>query len=96
MKYRIVKHQSKTISNQYDSKLEKQVTKVNTNIWYIASRKGRIFGFWHAIGHEYDFTGDLIRHSTKTIEEMEEYIKAYHEVNYGDGYKYEIIKEIDL
>ena len=48
MKYRIVKHQSKTISNKYDDKLEKQVTKVNTNTWYIASRKGRIFGFWHA------------------------------------------------
>ena len=92
MKYRIRKHTHsylKTIHNNGKSYVEKI-----TDIWYQALRKGKIFGFWHAIGHEW-FLDDLEPYKAKTIEDMENYIRMYHEVKYKDD-KIEIIKDIDL
>ena len=63
--------------------------------WYETRRKGRIFGFWHKVGHEAYFDGDIIPHTTKTVEEMEEYVRKWHEVNYSNS-KIEIVKKFKL
>lgn len=97
MKYKIVKKESKTLhhDNVLIDGVHKDVITVNHSIWYIAKRKGRIFGFWHKIGHECDYEGDLIAYSTKTVEDMEDYIRKWHEVKYFNK-PIEIIKEISI
>ena len=94
MKYRIRKFTHSYLCNDND-KSNKLGVKKHTDIWYQASRKGKLFGFWHAIGHEYDWDGEVYAHKTKTLEAMEEYIKLYHEVEYKDE-DIEIIKEIEI
>jgi len=94
MKYRIKKRVVKTLEEKIID--EKREIFIKKSEWYEASRKGRLFGFWHAIGHEYDYDGWLWRYTANTVEEMEDYIRKWHEVEYGDNYKYEIIKNIEL
>ena len=89
MKYSIKKINTKSLE-EVNNKIE-----IKKSTYYVASRKGKIFGFWHAIGHKYDWYGDLERHFTKTLEEMEDYIYKYHEVNYSKE-PCEIIKEIKI
>ena len=95
MKYKIIKRQEKTlfVCKPYNSS---QKINISTREWYEARRKGRIFGFWHKVGHNSGYEGELISHITDTLEEMEDYIAKWHEVNYGDKYKYKIIKKFDL
>ena len=94
MKYRIKKKVNKSLNETYVNG-KKQII-VKKSEWYEASRKGRLFGFWHAIGHESHFDGSLWRYHANTMEEMEDYIRKWHEVNYGDNDKCEIIKDIEL
>lgn len=94
MKYRIKKKVVKALEEKNINGKKKIIIKKSE--WYEASRKGRLFGFWHAIGHESDFDGDLWRYTANTVEEMEDYIRKWHEVEYGNNYKYEIIKNIEL
>ena len=90
MKYKIIKKSSKKlIEKDNDKHIEIQYSE-----WYEARRKGRIFGFWYKVGHKY-FWDDLIVYTTKTIEEMGDYIRKYHEVKYFN-HPIEIIKEINI
>lgn len=94
MKYRIRKHTRSYLKTICDDNGKYHVEK-QTDTWYQGSRKGRIFGFWHAIGHECWYDGDVDPYKANTIEDMENYIRMYHEVEYKDD-KIEIIKDIDL
>jgi hypothetical protein len=90
MKYKIIKKTLKTLIEKGDDKhIEIQYFE-----WYEARRKGRIFGFWHKVGHKYNWD-ELVEYTTKTIEEMEDYIRKYHEVKYSK-YPIKIIKEVNL
>ena len=94
MKYKIVKKQSKSLRVIKGPGIANQI-EVSTRTWYEGKRKGKIFGFWHAIGHEACFDGDLIPYSAESVEEMEDYIKKFHEVKYSK-LPIEIIKEINI
>ena len=95
MKYKIIKkcnsnlHVTAGVNNP-------DIVSITKHEWYEVKRKGRIFGFWHKVGHESGYEGERIQHTTRTLEEMKNYIKCWHEVNYGDKYKYEIIEKIKL
>jgi len=102
MKYKIIKKYSKSlkvipsgkfpISRQYVP----ESTSIEQSEWYEVKRKGRIFGFWHKVGHEYGYEGERIQHTTHTLDEMKKYIKDWHEVNYGNKCKCEIIESFEL
>jgi len=100
MKYKIIKKYSKKLKVTHPLYTQKthipESTSIEKNEWYEAKRKGRIFGFWHKVGHEYDFDGMVYQHTTHTLEEMRNYIRDWHEVNYGDKCKCEIIEKIEL
>lgn len=103
MKYKIIKKYLKTLKVTRPGKFpdsEKYMpekTSIERIEWYEARRKGRIFGFWHKVGHEcLGWDGDLIAHTTKTLDEMKNYIKDWHEVHYGDKCKCEIIEKFEL
>ena len=97
MKYRIKKINTKSLEEvtHSDTSIIYKTIEIKKSTYYIASRKRRIFGFWHAIGHKYDWDGNLERHTTSTLEEMEDYIYKYHEVNYSKE-PCEIIKLINI
>ncbi len=93
MQYKIIKKEEKKLielSHFVNGNIENEV-KVKHYVWYEARRKGTIFGFWHDVGHP-PFNFPYI---AKTIEEMEDYIKKWHEVNYF-GKPIEIVKDINL
>lgn len=94
MIYRIRKHTRSYLRTIYDPNGKHHAKKI-TKTWYQASRKGRIFGFWHALGHEGYLDGGTIPYEADTLEDIENYIQAYHEVEYNDD-KIEIIKDIDI
>ena len=94
MKYKIIKRTSKTLQKIHEPE-DKHHFEVEYSEWYEAKRKGRIFGFWHTVGHEAYFDGETITHTEKTIEAMEDYIRKWHEVEYFNK-PIEIIKDIDL
>ena len=94
MKYKIVKKQSKSLRVIKGPGTANQI-EVSTRTWYEGKRKGCIFGFWHAIGHEAYFDGELIPYTANTVEEMEDYINKFHEVEFSK-YPMEIIKEVNL
>lgn len=102
MKYKIIKRQSKSLKvtkpiDNLNGKYVPESTSVETREWYEAKRKGRIFGFWHKIGHECDWwDGSIFKHTTKTLEEMKNYVRDWHEVNYGNDCKCEIIESFEL
>lgn len=101
MKYKIIKRQSKSLKVANPCVIQgtyiRETTSVITNEWYEAKRKERIFGFWHNVGHEFDYwDGGTIQHTTKTLDEMKSYIKDWHEVHYGDKCKCEIIEKFEL
>lgn len=91
MRYKIIKKISKKLVERGNDKH----IEIEYSEWYEARRKGRIFGFWHKVGHEAYFDGELIAYTSKTIEDMEDYIRKYHEVEYSK-YPIEIIKEINI
>ena len=93
MKYKIIKKTSKSLQKVYDP--DGQHIEVHKSEWYQAKRKGKIFGFWHDVGHERYFDGGLIARTEKTVEAMEDYVRKWHEVNYYKE-KIEIIKDIEL
>ena len=83
--YRIIKRTNKKLIVNRDK------TDVEISHWYIAKRKGRIFGFWHVVGHEADWwSGDIYSHTTDTLKSMEEYLASYNEV-YNNDKPYKII-----
>lgn len=95
MIYRIKKYTNDTLQSDWEKC--RKIPKIIHEEWYQASRKGRIFGFWHALGHEYDWwDGDLITYRAETLEDIEKYIEMWHKCNYGNNVKYEIIKDIKL
>jgi len=100
MKYKIIKRQSKSlkVTHSMDSgnKYIPESSSIKISQWYEAKRKGRIFGFWHKVGHESGYEGETISHTTNTLDEMKNYIKNWHEVNYGDKYKCEIVESFEL
>lgn len=91
MKYRIKKYIRDDLKSNW--KDGKKITEIVHSEWYQASRKGKIFGFWHELGHEY-FWDDLEIYKANTLEDIEKYIKMWHKCNYGDSCKYEIIKDL--
>lgn len=94
MKYKIVKKTTKYFSAD---KINGQPDiKVTYSTWYIAKRKGRLFGFWHSLGNRTDYYGDLIVYCANTIEEMEKYIQKWHEWKYDNTLECEIVKEITI
>lgn len=102
MKYKIIKKYSKTLKvthpiNNLNGKYVPESTSIKKSEWYEVKRKGRIFGFWHTVGHEYcGWDGDLLQHTTKTLDEMRNYIRDWHEVNYGNKCKCEIVESFEL
>jgi len=98
MKYKIIKCENKNLqtflSVDENGKSCNKI-KVIHSVWYEAKRKGKYFGFWHHIGHDYYFDGEVIAFTTKTVEEMEDYIKKWHEVNYFNK-PIEIVKDINI
>lgn len=102
MKYKIIKKHSKALkvtrSVQYpnNGKYIPESTSIERSEWYEVKRKGRIFGFWHKVGHEYDYDGCTCQHITHTLDEMKNYIRDWHEVHYGDKCKCEIIEKFEL
>ena len=92
MKYKIIKKSSKTFKEIYKPTHHFEV---EYSEWYEAKRKGRIFGFWYTVGHEAYFDGELMSHSEKTIEAMEDYLRKWHEVRYSK-FPIEIVKYIEL
>jgi len=93
MKYRIKKYYKDTLESVYQNCIKVPI--VNHNEWYQASRKGKIFGFWHAIGHEYSWD-ELIPYKVDNLKDMEKYIEMWHKCHYGNSCKYEIIKDIKI
>ena len=100
MKYKIIKKHLKTLKVTHpgqfpnSGKFMPEKTLIERSEWYEAKRKGRIFGFWHDVGHEYDcWDCGTIQHTTKTLDEMKNYIKDWHEVHYGDKCKCEIYEQ---
>ena len=102
MKYKIIKKHSKTLKVTYscgspdNEKYIPESTSIERSEWYEVKRKGRIFGFWHKVGHEYGYEGERIQHTTHTLDEMKNCIKDWHEVHYGDKCKCEIIENFEL
>lgn len=101
MKYKIIKKYSKTLKVTHPAHFPNdeyipESTSIVRSEWYEVKRKCRIFGFWHKVGHECDYYGERIQHTTHTLDEMKNYIKDWHEVHYGDKCKYEIIEKIEL
>jgi hypothetical protein len=98
MKYKIIKCENKTLqtflSVDENGKSYNEI-KVIHSVWYEAKRKGKYFGFWHIIGHNHYFDGEVIAFTSKTVKEMEDYIHKWHEVHYFKQ-PIEIIKCIDL
>jgi len=98
MKYKIIKCENKNLqtflSVDENGKSCNEI-KVIHSVWYEAKRKGKYFGFWHKIGHEYDYDGNTISYTTKKLEDIEDYIHKWHEVHYFKQ-PIEIIKCIDL
>ena len=92
MKYKIIKRSTKTLKEVYkpEHKFE-----IEYSEWYEAKRKGKIFGFWHTVGHEAYFDGELMTHTEKTLEAIEDYVRKWHEVRYSK-YPIEIVKDIEL
>ena len=90
--YRIRKHKYSYLKNIYNANHKKEV-KIVKEEWYQASRKGSIFGFWHCLGHNSDYDGMIWAHRADTIEEIEDYIQKWHQVNCGDT-NYKIIKDL--
>jgi len=93
MIYRIKKYTTDELKSEWENCTKKP--KIIHKEWYQASRKGRIFGFWHTLGHEYSWD-DLVTYKADTLEDMEKYIEMYHKCNYGDSCKYEIIKDVKI
>ena len=102
MKYKIIKKYLKTLKvtrpiNNLNGKYVPESTSIENKEWYEVKRKGRIFGFWHKVGHEYTgWDDEVYQHTTKTLDEMKNYIRDWHEVNYGDKYKCEIVESFEL
>lgn len=96
MKYKIIKKYNSSLCFERGLNDIPDKVSISKSSWYEARRKGRIFGFWHKVGHLCDFDGDIIGHTSQTLEEMKDYIQKWHEVHYGDKCKYEIIEKIDL
>jgi hypothetical protein len=102
MKYKIIKKHSKTLKVTHTSKFPDsgkympEKTSIERSEWYEVKRKGRIFGFWHKVGHECGYEGERIQHTTHTLDEMKNYIRDWHEVHYGDKCKCEIIEKFEL
>ena len=101
MKYKIIKKHSKTLKVTHPANLSNneyipESTIIERREWYEAKRKGRIFGFWHKVGHKCGYEGEVIQHTTHTLEEMKNYIRDWHEVHYGDKCKCEIIEMLKL
>lgn len=96
MIYKIIKKYNSSLC--FERGLNGNTDKVNIckSSWYEARRKGRIFGFWHKVGHQCDFDGQIIEHTSDTLEEMKDYIQKWHEVKFGNNYKCEIIEKIEL
>ena len=93
MKYKIIKKTAKSLQKVYDP--DGQYFEVHKSEWYQAKRKGKIFGFWHTVGHEAYFDGELIPHIEYTVDAIEDYVRKWHEVKYNKE-KIEIIKDIEL
>lgn len=94
MKYKIIKKSSKTLKKIYEPE-NKHHFEVKYSEWYEAKRKGKIFGFWHTVGHEAYFNGELMPHSEKTVEAIEDYVRKWHEVRYSK-LPIEIVKVKDI
>ena len=96
MKYMIVKKTIRKLVTMEKYSKNKHVD-IETNVWYIAKRKGRIFGFWHSIGHEYNID-DIFptTYAANTIEEIEDYIRKWHSIHYSKDKNIEIIRELNI
>jgi hypothetical protein len=96
MKYKIIKKNNSRLIFERGLNGNPDKTSVSKSEWYEARRKGRIFGFWHKVGHIADYDGQIIEHTAHTLEEIKDYVQKWHEVNYGNNYKCEIVEKIDL
>jgi len=95
MKYKIIKKHSKSLVEVQHNGDEPNTYNVKYSEWYEAKRKGKFFGFWHTVGHEYDYYGDVFPHTEKTLEGIEDYVRKWNEVEYFNE-PIEIIKDLEL
>jgi hypothetical protein len=81
--YRIVKKTKKSLNVTGCG--DQRKTEVQEKTWYIAEERFLWF-FWFSIGHVKEdvlFLEWTIEHKASTRDEMEEYVRAWHEVFYG-------------
>ncbi len=81
--YRIIRKTKKYI-NIYPCG-SRQISEVQEKIWYVAKERF-LWIFWFSIGHVMEdclLFECTIEHTALTMQEMEEYLRAWHEVHYG-------------
>lgn len=90
--YKIVKEDVRTFHTSYSHGSYSTDSFILVKTVYKAKRKGKIFGFWHYIGNEYDdFSIRPIPFSSEDKNDVIKYIENYHLYNYNN-LKYRIIK----
>ena len=84
--YKIVKEQVRILHTSYSHGSYSKDSHIEIITQYKAKRKGKIFGFWHTIGNEYDddMIGEPIPFTSENKEDVKKYIENYHLYNYNN------------
>ena len=93
--YKIVKEDKIIFNTSYSHGSYSTKSSIEVQTLYKAKRKGKIFGFWHYIGNEYDdsiWEVNVIPFSSENKEDVIKYIENYH-LYYYDNLDYKIIDE---
>ena len=92
--YKIVKEQNRILKTSYSRGSCSKKSSVEVETLYKAKRKGKIFGFWHTIGNEYDddMMGGPIPFTSENKKDVRNYIENYH-LYYYNNLNYKIIDD---
>jgi hypothetical protein len=92
--YKIVKEDKIIFHTSYSHGSYSTKSSIEVKTLYKAKRKGKIFGFWHTIGNEYDgdIIGGPIPFTSENKEDVRNYIENYH-LYYYNNLNYKIIDD---
>ena len=95
--YKIVKEQNRILNTSYSHGSYSTKSSIEVQTLYKAKRKGKIFGFWHYIGNEYEYDSicwevNVVPFTSKNKEDVRNYIKNYH-LYYYNNLDFKIIDE---
>ena len=84
--YKIVKEDKMIFNTSYSHGSYSTKSSIVVQTLYKAKRKGKIFGFWHYIGNEYDsiLESHVIPFASENKEDVRNYIENYHLYYYND------------